>query len=527
MEKQLLRKGIGGWRTRSIQTRLTLTMALMLVVMLVVNLFIYGQINSMVRRIDAVFASNVTIGEITDTLEEVRSNVFEYLSTKSSSALEDYYRYAARYADLVEQLDDRMAPESVQILEKNIRGMSKTFLSVADETVQAKRGRNVERYKFLYERGQQLCRYINNYIYQLNSLQFSTNSAQYEMLLRTMGFMEILSFSLLAAAFAVSLLAAFAVIRAMIRPLSDLSEAAERVAAGDFDVEVPEAESQDEIGIVSRSFSQMLRSIRAYIERLRTSMEKEAQMKERELSMEAHLKEAQLKFLQAQINPHFLFNSLNAGAQLAVMEDADATGVFLEKMADFFRYNVRKLDGTSTLGEEIALVDNYIYILNVRFAGDITYVKEIGEGLSDVVMPGMIIQPLVENAVLHGIHDMMDRGVITLSAERDGDAVRVVIADNGEGMTPAQLRSFAEGTLQGKGAAGIGLRNVTSRMELFYDRTDLVSVYSAGKGQGTEVTLLLPLPDEQEDREEAAELQALPPEQEQEVQEVQEVQEDS
>ena len=92
MEKQLLRKGIGGWRTRSIQTRLTLTMALMLMVMLVVNLFIYGQINSMVRRIDAVFASNVTIGEITDTLEEVRSNVFEYLSTKSSSALEDYYR---------------------------------------------------------------------------------------------------------------------------------------------------------------------------------------------------------------------------------------------------------------------------------------------------------------------------------------------------------------------------------------------------------------------------------------------------
>ena len=79
-------------------------------------------------------------------------------------------------------------------------------------------------------------------------------------------------------------------------------------------------------------------------------------------------KQAEYLALQNQINPHFLFNSLNAGAQLAMMGDADKTGVFLEKMADFFRYNVRKMEEDAMLWEEVEAVDNYIYILNVRFA---------------------------------------------------------------------------------------------------------------------------------------------------------------
>lgn len=92
-------------------------------------------------------------------------------------------------------------------------------------------------------------------------------------------------------------------------------------------------------------------------------------MKEKELLMETHLKDAQLKYLQAQINPHFLFNSLNAGAQLAMMESADRTYDYIQNMAAFFRYNIKKDHDEVTLEEEIRLVDNYIYILNVRFSG--------------------------------------------------------------------------------------------------------------------------------------------------------------
>ena len=244
-------------------------------------------------------------------------------------------------------------------------------------------------------------------------------------------------------------------------------------------------------------------------------------MKENEFAMAAHLKEAQLKFLQAQINPHFLFNSLNAGSQLAMMEGADRTEVFLSRMADFFRYNVKKTGGDASLREELDSVDNYIYILNVRFSGDIHYEKEVdGEiDIDSIRMPSMILQPIVENAVQHGIHDDQESGVITLSAEfvepDENEAglscVRVTVSDNGTGMTGDQIRAIMQRPEAAKDTAaaeqdsggsdesrdsnstGVALANVISRLELYYGKENLFSIWSDGPMCGTEVSVLLPL----------------------------------
>ena len=511
------------FRDNSIQTKLVMLQSSLMLLILLVNLFIYWQTNSMVRRIDSVFASNVTIGELTDTIELVQTSVYEYLNTKSSEALENYYRYGQEYRTLIGQLNTETVSSPLLILEKNIHSMSGSYMNKMDETVQAKRGRNVEHYKQAYEEGTKLYEYINYYIYRLNSLQFEQNSKNYEFLLSVMGGMEVFSLAIIIVVFGVALSAVILIIRDMIHPLQKLSEAAGEVAQGNFEVTLPQTDSRDEIGIVTKTFAQMLSSIRAYISRLRDSMEKEAQMKERELSMEAHLKEAQLKFLQAQINPHFLFNSLNAGAQLAMMEDAEATGSFLEKMADFFRYNVKKMNGSSTLREELELVDNYIYILNVRFAGDISYEKHIEQGFDDTQMPGMILQPLVENAVTHGIRDRIQHSRIILTAEQYDKMLQVTVTDNGRGMTRDELASVmadissgapqetrvrndlsepedAQSQLreQEKNSTGIGLRNVSNRLNLFYKRDGLLSIYSEGRDQGTEVTVLLPLTQEEQ-----------------------------
>ncbi|MBQ6322142.1 MAG: histidine kinase [Lachnospiraceae bacterium] len=495
MSDQTLNKRSVPWKS-SIQTRLTGIIALMMVLILAVNLFINNRIDSMVRKIDQVFASNVSIVELTETLEALEGYVYEYLNTKSSAALENYYRFAEDYRDLAMQLNNRNVDNRVLMLEKNIRGMSMSFLEKAEETVQAKRGRNVERYKASYEEEELLYRYINDYIYELNSQQFLRNSENYQLLLSILQIMRILS---IAAIIIIVLFSTFAIIltvRDMIAPLTALSDTAHQVAEGNLNVEVPVSNTMDEVGIVTRTFDQMLISIRAYVERVREGLQDQARLKERELSMEANLKEAQLKFLQAQINPHFLFNCLNAGAQLAVLEDADATGDFLEKMADFFRYNVKKTDGDSTLREEIELVDNYIYILNVRFAGDITYRKEIEDGIGEIKVPGMILQPLVENAVTHGIHDMMDHGEISLSVVQDEDEVRVTVSDNGKGMTKDQIARILNGQYEGDEtdqSTGIGLANVMNRLRLFYNQDDLLSIYSEGAGLGTEIVMRLPV----------------------------------
>ena len=239
----------------------------------------------------------------------------------------------------------------------------------------------------------------------------------------------------------------------------------------------------------------MLDSIRLHIKQQRESMEKQAQMKERELLMETHLKEAQLKYLQAQINPHFLFNCLNAGAQLAMLEDAERTGVFLEKMADFFRYNVRKMEDDALLWEEVDAVDNYIYILNVRFAGDIHYEKDVDEGIGDFRIPSMILQPLVENAVQHGIHDCMETGKIRMSIHKDGGNLEITVSDNGAGMTAQMIDAVMAGKARNNGedrySTGIAVGNVIDRLELYYKQKGLLTIESDGLGKGTSVHITL------------------------------------
>ena len=167
----------------SIQTRLSGVMLLVLVFALGINVFIFSQIRTAVGRIDAVFSSNTAINELSDSIEQVESTVYEYLNTNSSQALENYYRYEQNYRNLLEDLNDRNLDNEAKMLEKNIRRMSETYLDQTNETVQAKRGRNVEKYKTSYEDEHKLYEYINSYSYNLNNLRFKMNSANYQLLL--------------------------------------------------------------------------------------------------------------------------------------------------------------------------------------------------------------------------------------------------------------------------------------------------------------------------------------------------------
>ena len=307
--------------------------------------------------------------------------------------------------------------------------------------------------------------------------------------------MEILSSLILVIITFLNCIVLTVISRNIASPLARLSESAALVGEGNFDVEIPQIYTQDEVGVVTKAFNKMVHSLKIHMEKTKESMEKERKMKERELLMETHLKDAQLKYLQAQINPHFLFNSLNAGAQLAMMEDAEQTCLFIESMADFFRYNVKKVSESSTLREELDVVDNYIYILNVRFAGDIHFNKSVDERVLDQKMPSMLLQPIVENAVNHGIRNVEWEGKIHLEVKKDGDYVRIRVADNGRGMTMERIAEVLEGKIKEKqkNSSGVAMTNVIHRLELYYERKDLLSIHSEGLNKGTEVIVLLPI----------------------------------
>jgi sensor histidine kinase YesM len=267
-------------------------------------------------------------------------------------------------------------------------------------------------------------------------------------------------------------------------------------------VDLVHVDSSDEVEIVTKAFNTMIVNIHQYIVKTKESMELENKMIEKDLMMTNHLKDAQLKYLQAQINPHFLFNTLNAGAQLAMMEGADKTCLFIENMADFFRFNMKSFDQDSTIRDEIKLVDSYIYILNVRFSGGIHFYKEIDERLLDVRVPSMILQPVVENSVNYGIRDIDYEGEIRMTVYLEDEKINITILDNGSGMEQSTIERIMTSKLEDraslkhrtvtKDSNGIGLGNVINRLRLYYDKEEVFKIESKGHNQGTKVTIYIP-----------------------------------
>lgn len=479
--------------SRSIQVKLLLAFLVTTVLLLCMNIFMYGNTNRMLSSIDKVYAENISLNEISETLEKVQISMTAYLNTRSSDAMEDYYRYYQDYSNMIYELSDDISENELLLTERDIRNMSESYLALTNLAIDGKRGSNIEKYRTRYEEAEKLYKYLQTIITNLNNERFKVNAENYKILSDGLRVIEIINIISL---FVIGILNMFIVViltDSITRPLRSLADAAEIVADGNFEIEMVKVTSKDEVGVVTKAFNQMVINIREYIERLRANMETERAMKEKELLMEAHLKDAKLKYLQAQINPHFLFNTLNAGAQLAMMEDAEKTYTYVQRVADFFRYNINKDQDEVTLREEIALVDTYIYILNVRFAGDIHFSKEVDESLLDVKIPGMTLQPIVENSVNYGIRNIDREGHIELKVYRQDDTVCISIKDNGIGIEQEVIDRIMTGHFHSNeeetDSNGVGLDNVINRLKLYFGEDDVLNIISEGKDKGTETII--------------------------------------
>lgn len=486
------------FRQLSLQAKMSIIFILANFVVFAVTLILILGINSMSSEIDTVYQGNLRLNELSDALTAVQDSMTDYLNSKTSDSLEEFYRNEQAYSQMVQEMSDEVTGAAFQRMERSIRHMSEEYLEFVGQTIEAKRGRNVEKYRVRYENATQMYEYINTYIYSLNNEQFRSNSENYSRLSGAFRSFEMMSVIALTIVIVLSVCMVVKLTGDIISPLKNLAVTADEVAGGNFDTDLLQVQSEDEIGVVTRAFNQMIVSIRQYLERLRQSMEIQSSLMEKELLMEAHLKDAQLKYLQAQINPHFLFNTLNAGAQLAMMEGADRTYDYVQNVAEFFRYNVKKSNDIVTIREELELVDHYIYILNVRFSGDIHYQKNISEELLECSMPSMILQPIVENCVNHGIREMNGEGRIWLKVFRDGeDTVGISIRDNGIGMDQDTIEKILSGDYhaeqQTSGSNGIAMGNVIARLRLFTQNESVMKIQSDGKDQGTEVILYFPV----------------------------------
>ncbi|MGF7143543.1 two-component system sensor histidine kinase YesM [Anaerotaenia torta] len=261
----------------------------------------------------------------------------------------------------------------------------------------------------------------------------------------------------------------------IVRRLSRMNDIFNQVKSGDMEAHL-ENDTKDEIGMLYDNYNEMI---------TRTS-----ELMDEKYRMGIHLKSAELKALQSQINPHFLYNTLEMLNWLAYAGRTEDIHTAVISLSKYYRLILNKGKDSLTLGEELQHVGYYIKIQDIRFPGKISYTEEVEEDLKDSLVPKIILQPLVENAILHGIWEKKSKqgNIRILGYEEEEGTVCIKVMDDGAGMDAQTLARVMDNSLSG---SGYGMKNVHARLQLIFGEAYGLECESR-VGEGTCVTVRFP-----------------------------------
>lgn len=283
------------------------------------------------------------------------------------------------------------------------------------------------------------------------------------------------------------LLLAYVVSYRITLPLVELKNNMSRVERGDFNKRVSPL-GGDEFGQLGRGFNKMVDEInRLFHEVLVTRLRE---------------KEAELSALQSQINPHFIYNTLESINMMAVQRRHDEVSDMVSALGKLLRYTIDKAGRLVSLGEEIAFVDSYVRIQQIRYGGKLKVHNEIEEEVLHLHIPKLTIQPLVENAIEHGIAGREEGGTIWVSALRFDNELLITVRDDGNGLEEEELAALnrkieqdpSMESLRRSDEESLGLRNIGQRIKLLYGEGGSLTV-DGSPGQGLAVTITITIPE--------------------------------
>lgn len=421
--------------------------------------------------------------------------LLEYLSTRSSNALAKY---------LIESQNLRKGlPEPAvrtndlnSIREHTVYNLIRRYLDMADVAVEQKRGRNIEGYIGLYAEMTSLLGYINKEIEHVSTERFKNQIDTYGHFIRYSQniILSNLLFIICISLFCIVLL--MHSVQKMTGPMVHLSAMATEISAGNFTVEDVSLSSIYEIDHVIDAFNKMKKEISHYIEEIRlqeTIKQEYMQERMRNLKMEDLLRRMETYTLQAQMNPHFLFNTLNTGMQLAIVEGAEKTAEFMEYLSLLFRHNIRNKDIIVPLRHEIEGISYYFYIVKLRFPKNLKLILECPEDIQDLYkVPVSILQPLVENCIVHAFKNTEKEGIIEVRGELKDRFLYLTVQDNGCGISKEKIDQLLHPLpIEETSSKVMGLENVIQRLLFFYPDTPNVITIQSNPDMGTTIQICI------------------------------------
>ncbi len=411
----------------------------------------------------------------------------KYIKNKNSSDINYMMINIDELTTLIKEQDSILFPRRSDLLINNIQEISKNYIQQVDQVIYYKRLQNLEKYEELYADTLIVKSYIINYIDEVKTLLLEENSENNGVFIDKNRIVQYNSAVMIIMIICMSLYLGRITTANIIKPILALSKSASKITKGHFDIQDVKVYTDDELELLSNTFNKMKNSIRIYIDELHEQANNELLLREKEienLKMKNSLDNAKLYALQSQINPHFLYNTINAGVQMAMIEGADNTSDFLEHMARMFRYNLKGLDKPTKVIDEINNIRNYYKLLKVRYRDLIEFEFMVDETINNYTIPPLTLQPLVENSIIHGFKSKNTGGKIRIITYDEMDFFYLIVWDNGVGID-------TKITIKDNKSNSVGLNNVMERLEIFYDQKDIMTIESK-LNEYTKITLKLP-----------------------------------
>lgn len=484
---------INQWHRLSVKSKQLVFYALVILFVSLISSYLVSTTYDLVDEFNTDIKSYYTVNQFNARLTENKSLLETFLKSRNTADSQAYFQNVSTLKTLLDQID-RESNNTLETyyLMNSIRNGLNAYLEKSDYAI-VQRLSNSETYFLYFYEATHICEYVEGYIQKLLYVRLSEGSWFHNILVskaksaKNIAFISIVAISMLCLGFAL----VFS--HHLTGPLRKLAKASIEMSEGNLDVGEIEVKSSDEVGVLTHSFNKMSFSIKQHVDSLNEKALIEKKLHEEELEnikIQKLLKEAEFLALQSQINPHFLFNTLNAISRTSMFGQTDLTTKLIKSMSDILRYSLTNHKKAVSLSKEIEIIKGYIFIQHHRFGERLKYELKCSIDTADIKIPCFSLQPLVENAIIHGIEPSEDGGAVRLRIYKKGTNVIIKIIDNGIGISKDKINSILKCEFDDSDGhtTGIGINNVITRLRLYFNEYHCFKIKSK-VGIGTVITI--------------------------------------
>lgn len=486
------------WNVVPLRKKVLIYFSAVIILIGVISAILYYNMTKTFNQFNDVYGNLKILDDYSSSIDKINSELNKYLSESDRSYISVFYQEYGKLQNDINNTQLHFINKDDNILFENIKNMVSTYGDEADAAINEYRKRDVNETSNNLSHALKIQSYIKDNINELILSYISESKIFQKNLLDQLLILRLFIIILIIMSVALFILLAAYFNRALIRPIDLLVAMANKISRGDFEVEKAKVSSFSELKMLSDTLFSMSCAIMNYINEIKGKAEVEKLLHAKELEnlkINALLQETELKRLQAQVNPHFLFNTLTTLHHTAFLEGATETCEIAESISKILRYNLRKSNTIVLLKDEIENIKHYIYIQEKRYKHRVTVTFNIDDTLLKLPIPNMTVQPIVENSFIHGVEQNESKGEIEISVYSQRECVIVEVKDNGAGMDEDEMNRvinlISDSRNFGGHTSSIGINNVVKRLQAFYKKDDIINIQSS-QGAGTIISLLLP-----------------------------------